>query len=384
MNRGRVIAALVALTLRSTLRSRTAVLLAVLLPLVLGLLPLILQSGGTPEDDFNLTLLYVLGAGWGMTTLAALVLGCVVGSADIDASRFQLTRVKPVPPTVLWLGQWCGLLCVQLAAACAVTVLTLAVLAAYVPQGFLARPANLTTPAKAVKEQYVALPPGGSASFEFVQEFNQPSTLRISIDPLSGHRSGVDVQVQTAGITTNLMGFGENQLRVPLPRIAHTVELKHLGDQRQPGLLFSANKVAVLQPGPPFWAALLVGGVVLFLVLAVLAALGLTFGCMFSFPVALFTSVMLLVTIFVAPDNPEEFDTSLRVNRAGLMIGRAAHFVSSPLIEVNLFDSLTLGDLAKGRAVGRLALMYLLVLPLGLCVFSAYVLRRREYGGGSM
>jgi len=106
----RVIWAIALQALRLTFRSRIVLVLALLLGAAICLLPATIRSDGTPAGLIHLHLAYTLGSASFLLTLATLWAGCAAIAQEADDKTLQLLLVKPVPRAHVWLGKWLALL----------------------------------------------------------------------------------------------------------------------------------------------------------------------------------------------------------------------------------------------------------------------------------
>lgn len=104
------ILAIAALTLRGALRSRVLLALLVLLAVAVLGIPLTVQGDGTPGGRVQILLSYTLGFAGFMASAAALWSGCGAISAEIEDRQLHLVMTKPVQALELWMGKWLGLL----------------------------------------------------------------------------------------------------------------------------------------------------------------------------------------------------------------------------------------------------------------------------------
>lgn len=377
----RQIAASSGLTARALGRSGALRGAALLLVGVVGGLSFLFRGDGTPDGDFRIVVSYTLMTGWVVSGVAALIAGCAAGAGDIDQSRIHLLRVKPVPGVVFWWGSWLGLLRIQAGAVLLTALLSALVFSVRFGPGIFGVPTSrIAVPAEASTE-YTALENGMTNVLSFGRSFaNSNARLRVRFDPLIGNRAGVTLAVKCSSGTTEIKGFTQNELVVPVGAFDGSIELIHAGGRGEPALLYrSAKDVRLLEPGPPFWVDLLQVEFAHFTVLAFLAGIGLLLGVCFSLPVAVFVGTLLLAVVMVAPTDASEIDTSVQRNRAGYVIARGVEAVLMPLTRAEPVDRAQDKDCVDPIALARLAFFYLLLYPAGLSLLSAAVLRRREY-----
>jgi len=116
----------------------------------------------------------------------------------------------------------------------------------------------------------------------------------------------------------------------------------------------------------------------------VLAAFGLTLSACFTFPVAAFVAIVLLLLAMVGNSVvrvASEEDSRNMLHRMGVMVSRAVHFATSQAMLVEPVGSLTRGERIESRAVAESVIWNGMALPLVFAVAGGWVLRRREMGG---
>ena len=106
----RQISGVTLLALRASFRARVVMFL-VLLQVVCALtLPHVVKGDGTPAGNLEILLTYTLGFCFDIQALATLWASCSLFAGEISSLRIQMTVVKPVSFTALWLGRWLALL----------------------------------------------------------------------------------------------------------------------------------------------------------------------------------------------------------------------------------------------------------------------------------
>ncbi len=105
----RRVLAIAFLAMRSAVRSRVVlVLLGMLLLTIVGV-PLTVRGDGTLASEVQILLRYTLGLTTIILSLATLWAGCAAVSLDIQGRQLQLVVTKPVRRGEIWLGKWIGL-----------------------------------------------------------------------------------------------------------------------------------------------------------------------------------------------------------------------------------------------------------------------------------
>jgi hypothetical protein len=95
------------------IRMRAALVLLIVLVLSLPLLPLLLDSGERLEYRVQFLLTWALGATTLLLGLLNVFLGCGSLSGDIDSNRIHMTLTKPLGRPEYLLGKWAGLVAVN-------------------------------------------------------------------------------------------------------------------------------------------------------------------------------------------------------------------------------------------------------------------------------
>ena len=98
------------LAVLSAIRSRLFITLIVVLLVTVAGLPLTVRGDGTIEGQIRVALVYTLGLASFILTLATLWASCGAVSQEIQERQIQLIVTKPVHRVAVWLGKWLGLL----------------------------------------------------------------------------------------------------------------------------------------------------------------------------------------------------------------------------------------------------------------------------------
>ena len=101
--------AIALLSLRNAVRSRVVVLLLALLVLGVIGIPLTVKSDGTLTGYVQILVRYTLGFSLGVLLLATVWAGCAAVASEIQRKQIHLLLTKPVSGAQLWLGKWLGL-----------------------------------------------------------------------------------------------------------------------------------------------------------------------------------------------------------------------------------------------------------------------------------
>lgn len=463
-------------SLRMHLRSRLALptLLAVLAADVA--LPLAIRGDGTLEGLIRLHLTYTLGLASFLIGLFSLWAGCGGIAREAETRTLQLLVTKPVPRLAIWLGKWYALLvldAVLLAIALAASAATLAVrvhgvtftaadradtlpraLAALVP--LREPPPDVESAVRAdylrlqaagrlpdapestllsqirqgILAREYALPPEVSRTWRFPRPEGLPADapvwLWIRCDSSRMGAADTAIGWRTGGGTSGTFGFIPGiPRRIPVPLVLSDCvgpdtpgTLAVTLENRAPDgatLFFDPADGAVLRIRTGSFAGnFFRAGLLLYGRLALLAAVGLALGTVFSMPVAAFASVVLLVllqlsgfigsaaqadrAVFVANvasfgaqahahGDAEAADVGdappsalARAAATGLYwIYRGTWAFLRPLMDDSAIDRLATATAIPAREVADSLLRRLLLVPLLLGLLSAAVLRSREW-----
>ncbi len=102
--------AIAGLSLRQAVRSRALAVLVILLFLCVTALPLTIRGDGTLSGQAQILLSYTLGFATLILTIAGVWAGCAAVSGEVRGRQIQLLVVKPIRPLEIWMGKWIGLM----------------------------------------------------------------------------------------------------------------------------------------------------------------------------------------------------------------------------------------------------------------------------------
>jgi len=437
----RAAAGVALLAIRAAIRSR--VVLTLLLVLVAGMLglPHLVTGDGTPASVMQVSLRYTLTFCAGVLGLATLWASCAAFGAEIDSKRIELTAVKPVPAFVLWIGRWLGILAMDAALlllvmagiraqlGCAWTetgnpaLLSRAVVRpvmrnpdaearetlenlrrAHQLSEAISETTALRKIRKGIPNRYSIIHPGETAAWTFVMDhpLNPDGRfwLRLRFD--SGNLAMPVVQGvcrlrkagdQTWPVEIAVDDSTRNELNFPVSSVqlagAKMLELVfvHQAKPDAPALLIQSRRgVSILTPEGSFTGNLARVLVVYLGILAVLAALGLTLGACFSFPVAAFAATAIVLTILAAADSISDVDLDnpslagwrQAVNRVSSIVVRQVDYFTNPLLAPEPLTQAVAGERVPAADLWRVALWGGFIYPLVLAITASAVLRRRE------
>lgn len=441
----RAMTAVAGLSIRAAVRSRGVVALLVLLAAGVIAIPLLVSGDGTPASEMQVRLRYTLVFSVGILGLATLWGSCAAFGVEIDSRRMELTSVKPVHPLTLWFGRWLGILLLDALLLLGVVIgvrIQLAPLsgrtnfASLLVSRSVARPL-LPAPEDEAREKFGELQranrlPKDLSAAEFFRQLVLESRNRYLVlhpgehdswkfrlsQPLAadGHlaiRMRFDTETESladvhgvcrlrrpgetawaAEVPVNDLVHNELELAVSAPQLAGASELElEFTDQaaaKTAALLIQPRRaLALLTPQGTFTGNLLRVMLAQLAILAALAALGLTLGACFSFPVAAFTATTLLLAILVtagnAPDLLQDaFPTETRPNlleRISFAVTRGMDDMTQPLLQPEPLSQAVAGEHVPGAELWRVLFWGGLAYPLVLALIAGRVLRGREMAG---
>lgn len=353
----RRIAALIWLSSRMPLRSRLVWGLLVVLAVVL----VGIRGDGTPEGEVRMLLTWSLGLATGVLGVAALWSGCSALATDIETGRFVQTAVSPVRPFELLMGRWLGLVLVySVLLAVAVGLAGIQLPLRGIPktawkvervleldadyldeqvehlytmaeqQGLIPEDQRRSDVLQQIRKDYLteyfSLEPGQSRRWRLrvpnkPEETTPELTLRFQFLSAFGIAAGCEGRLRVLDLEAGLVleqvitehDKGGIVVNVPARQWAERcVCVEFVNEATTEGasvLVQHGESVRATIPGGPFWVNLVKSGLVMVAVVALLAAVGLACGSLFSFPVATFVATTLVVITVIGQS--EVLDESL-------------------------------------------------------------------------
>lgn len=350
--------AIALISLRNAIRSRVVVLLLTILVLGVIGIPLTVKSDGTLAGYVQILVRYTLGFSLGVLMLATVWAGCAAVASEIQRKQIHLLITKPVTPAQLWLGKWLGLVILNTVVLAVCGLVTYGLLrwntraallspadreqlateiivarARLAPQPFTVEnrvrqrytemqgrnelPTNMP-PATIFKALFEAaqleahtvppgrkinwrfeLPPGSVASPAFQLRCKLASAL---LAPMTLHGRWV-IQRERNGqpyeVTDEHPSHGQHSLNVPGKALAGEgavlVEYDNVNEKPVTLLFDTQSGLQLLVPVGGWVANFLRALLISDCLLALIAALGITAGSMFSMPVAAFVVFQALI-----------------------------------------------------------------------------------------
>jgi hypothetical protein len=431
--------AIALLAIRAAIRSRMVLTLAALLLLALAGLPGWIRGDGTAQGTFTLLVGHTLGVCFFLLAATSLWAGCAAVAAERSAGTATLTVVKPVRPIELWLGKWLGIVVLNAVLLGAVVVglrLQILIRAPTLPDDWRrcdrVVPCILPDPIQEAEQALQTLraegrlltnSPVAKLRADLIQEARMRYTL---IQPgekqawrfrLPRHATGIAPTVRAVFETQyglheesaltlyaqavapsaaeapfevhETLMAGEPLLRALPPFTTDSGGLIEVAFQLDPGarsplFLHPGRNLALLLPDGSFGRNLACAALLLLAVLAALAACGLALGCCFSFPVASFAAVVLILLALLGSrataDAADLTEASGLGERFGMQVVRCAGAVTQPLLSAAPITQLTRREAIPLRSLAQPLGIGFIAVPALLACISASVLKRRENG----
>ncbi|MDD5483460.1 MAG: hypothetical protein PHP98_07400 [Kiritimatiellae bacterium] len=420
----RKITAIALLTIRAALRSRSFAAAAFFLIIIIAGLPFVIKGDGTPESRADIFINYSFGLLMFVLSLIAAWSGAGAISLEISGRQMQNVAVKPLNAFQVWAGKLTGLMAINLFLLAAGGTLIAAML------NGITRPMEagdgrrrglrreimsvyrtvLPIKASSSAGKTAAIGPGenhiwhfnsgmqnGRTPFALIKFRFIPSPFSYQT-PVSGHwrlsdGKGPDFINQTTTSSPNMTAC----LNASALNISGALELEYTNLQTNPPVtvfFLSEEDLCLLLPESTFESNLLRGLIMGFARLVFFTSLGMIAGALFTFPVAVFTSMGLLITalagglarqiaekgLWLNASHEQLSPAAAMLNEAARGLFRLLSAVFPPLDRFNplafLADSLFIPWSLAGEAFAVIGILY----PLVLMLIGAACLRRREIG----
>jgi len=405
------------LMMRQAVRSRFVICLFVLMLSLLAGFALTIKGDGTAAGRLQVLLSYAMGAVGVVLGTATLWLACGSFSTEIEDRRLHLVLVKPVRNVELWIGKWLGIVAVAMwmlvAAGLFLAAAGQVALRRTMPDsqdGRTVRQQILLARHLAQTERVTGEP--GEARWRVncpaaVSPSPATATLRYRFvsplrdqPPVKTHWEvlGPDGTRRFAADSIANMD-GVNRLDIPVDTLTagETVLLAFRiregeGDAPRYVTFHPDHPVELLIPTGGFGGNLVRTLLLMFCRVALLAALGVTVGTVFTFPVAVFVSTsMVVATLFTqffvystAPGREwsqhrhGEDEAPGWAQQAGDHLAHAMHFVVAPVLRYRVRGRLAEGVTVPWSEVHEAAGILIFVYGGALCALACGTLRRRE------
>ena len=448
MNHFRKILAIAALTVRNAARTRVFVYMLALVVLTIVLMPIVISGDGTTAGYARIVLDYTLSLLTFILAVTSLWIAVGVSSREIEEKQVHLLVTKPVSPLAIWLGKWIGLLMMNaaillLAGICVSASLRWHLRPSSLPaeQGRIASEEVLTarrvvfpdqsdltdkvnkrTDAKAAAAGTNTVSRDlllGEAFREVVREENvvQPGATRKWVFPIgehAGHGGPVSVTYNISAVrqlelepvavewrvgadgtngttyATNVLPGHPNSFPVPLSGRYASLEIRFVNAQTNPPSSIAFNRergIVVMVPEGSFEGNLARALMLIFCKLAVLSALGLTMGCCFSMPVAVFVACALIAAFnlsgMLTADDIVPFHPARPprvVDTISLAKFKALNLIFAPIRNYDPMAQLQRGELIPSKLVAEAFAVQILLYSGLFCIIGAFALKRRQLG----
>ena len=449
MNATHPIRCVARLAIRTAVRSRAcAWLFAATLGATFGL-PFLLRGDGTAIGHMRMVITYPIGMLFTVLLLGTLWLSAGLVSLEISGRQLQSVAVKPIRAFDIWAGKWLGLLAIN-ACLVALATLGIVVSARTIAHRYAQDPdshaalqeqlfvgrrgiAPEVTPdlideaeqlrwaliaegripegvpvARFVQEAKAKrwiVAPGATASWNLAfpdawRTERQPPKLSLRYHfrcnpaeraPVSGSwtlaaEGCVPVRVAVQEILDGVHHLSIPDTFRPTTKTV-TVSFSSTSTADTPHVFFDADApVTLLVHAGSFTMNLLRSMFALLCFLAAVAAVGLTMGTLFSFPVAVFAGAAILFALSLATGFSEEPVGHSHGDEAKpSVITRMAEpaLLTLKHATINVIDNIPIAALGDGmlfswRQTGECALLLLLLLPAILGSISALLLSQKE------
>lgn len=444
------------LTVRTAIRSRLFLsLMAILLVTIIGL-PMTVKGDGTLIGQVKVLLYYTLGLTAIILGAATLWTSCGAISQEIEDRQIHLVVVKPVYRFQIWLGKWLGLLVMNTVFLCLAGSVTYALLCWNIRSSRtneeensilheeilvgrrLIRPHSESVEKEArdrlkqllekgkirddaseeiafsvIRRMLIAeksaVAPGDSKCWVFDRlpsaRNNAPITVRFRFlssardpKPVTGVWSvGTEQNPDIFQFTTDNCLEGTKQFSIPATILASRqsviVKYTNSGQENSHTVVFdpeSAVELLIRESG--FETNLVRALLVILCYLALIAALGLSAGTLFSFPVATFAAssvlaISVMIHFFALTSSLdiayEPHHHGIRPEAGAFRIAceriiKRVDVVIEPAMQIDSLGPLSEGLFVSWRSVGRAVLLVAGIYPGVLGLVSAFFFKRRE------
>ena len=446
--------ALAHLTLRSAIRSRIVLILGILLSLILALFPVHLQGDGTAPSQIRILLEYTLGAIITILSFSIAWTACNAVAREAADRQLQLVLTKPVTRLQIWLGKWIGLVVLHAVFLFAGGLILFLILLGSLPDQASSTAQNwewahyqIIDPApesiaaaleirleearktglvpregplpfrtlnyfsREIRRSQATLAPTSHFTWSFAlppeaAEPAHPLRLRVEFAASRWDHNPIPLEWRfqrdplRPAMTLRQIAYANQacELRLPPDLPAGTGPLQitcaNLATNPPTTLVFEPDQsihvlVTYRNNGVNFVRGLLI----LMAQLAFFAAVGLTAGCLFSTPIALFFTLFILILLSLGASIREVAESSVmafshhgETISAGaldtpiLIVHRAIARLLDPVQSLNVIDRLGGQERITWTDVGRAGLVYIGTWGGAMLLAGLWALRRREFG----
>jgi hypothetical protein len=427
----RITGAIFLLTLRSLARSRFLICILFLALALVALLPVAIQDDGTVTGRVQVLLRYTLAAVTFLLSVGTLGVAPGLVAGELETRHLQQVLVKPVRFGQIWAGKWLALVAVN------AVMLALSMLLAQALLNWNLRASRLTPQQTAELSRTVLVSrvnrapapdagggvvrPGAERRWLFhhvpEKETGQPLTLRIQfITPnfeenreLDGEWSlGAPGKAPFFSKRLRVRTFLPQEIVIPPPPgpLPETLEAVYVNREPDAVLFHAEQGIRLLAPKGAYGPNLVRAYGLLLFNLALLAAVGLTMGSLFSSPVAVLAAFFALALfsfsgyigsvartgVFYVPHHhedgggaghEEESEPGWAARHLEPLLKaayRGADKVLAPVRRLDPLERVAGGERVSAAEVGR-GFVVLIIFGSGLmAALAAGVFRRRETG----
>lgn len=414
------------LTWRALVRGHVLSLLLAATALVHLLLPALVRSDGTAAGWREMFVRAVPGTAFAVIALSVLVCACGCFAQERERFRLALAVVRPASLVGVACGRWLALCAVgaaALALSAALTALRVpdappcrhrhvpdlpppAETARGILADYLRHPESIenpslralvtNAPAAALRvlanrefDRYEALPPGGRGVWPFSPDLAAADRpfVRVRFATQLDLTSSFSGRFELGDWSAVLSNRTQSVLDVPLVRApaaaaagAERLFLRFENTGSRTVMLRPRRDLEIHVPADAFAANLFRASVQMLAAVSLLAAFGLFLSSALSRPVAVFTALVALLVVQMAPavaeQVPEEMQTSF-ADRVGLWLARGVALLASSAGEARPISDLATDTCIEWAALARGCAVNACALPCALLGLTAAFLRRR-------
>ena len=413
--------AIVWLELTALVRTRTVAMLGVAAVAWMAVFPHLVKGDGTEEGVRELTIHFSLGGVFALLVVALLSSATASVAKERAEKRLQLTMVRPVRYFAVVLGK----IAAHVVAGALVLAVSCAMLAmrvnCSVPCSHVLKPV-MPTPQEEAKVMYDAYMADTNTPVA-VRRAKKSVVLRLlanraidryetvltnstavwkfrGVDVVDGlavrmrftnqleMRQDVRGEFRFRGLGASVSNITQAVLTMPLKPLSGAAaerggaeELSFLNRGKSALMFRPRRDIELLTPADAFWRNLLRAYVEMVAILSLVVAFGTLLSSCLGRPVALFVAIVTLIVSEMSPSVVEQYPDELETNaidRIGLYITRFAADVTRPVSSLSPLEKLAKDECVEPGEVVRLAVMNMLVLPVVLSLFAAFLLPHKQ------